>query len=806
MNTRIFSLLFLLSALFTGGLNAQNTGAIEGVVTDENNRPISNLNVGLLGTTRGAATDNTGKFTLKDVKPGSYLIGVTGVGFTEQRREIEVQAGETLSVNFEMKSRLYEMPQVNILENREGIFENVPGSVTYINREEIETIDPVSGNEVFRRSPGVHAVEEEGLGMRANIGIRGLDPGRSRSVLMMEDGIPIALAPYGEPEMYYTPAMDRMEGVEILKGSGQVLYGPQTIGGVVNYITADPPQEQSGSIALRGGEGGFFTGMANFGNTIGKTGYNVNYLRKQGDNIGPTQFRIDDINAKFKFQLNNKSNLGLKIGIYDEESNSTYVGLTQPMFDNGEYWERIAPDDRLRVRRYSLSATHNYFLSNNTKITTTLFGYTTTRNWQRQDYAYNSFDDDGNLNPPPSNFTGVIWGDESLPGGAIYMRNSTGNRNRSFEVGGAESKITSDYKLGGNKHEFTAGVRFLYERAFEQRINGSKKDAPSGVLRDDEIRTGYGTSAYIHNKFNINNRFSVTAGVRTEWFEYERDIRRGRFDGEIRDTSIVTSTGLVEVIPGAGFNYQLASKSTLFGGVHRGFAPPRIKDAISPEGEAYELDAELSWNYEIGIRSQITKGLRAEITGFYMDFSNQILPVAEFAGGGGAGLINGGQTRHAGVEGAVFLNFGEILDWKRFNILYDANITYVNAEFADDRIIEEVEVRGNRTPYAPEWLISSALTFDHHKGAGLRFTGTYISEQFTDVGNSVAASNNGRNGLIPSYYIIDATARYKVDKINTLFTLAVKNLLDERYIVTRRPQGIRAGLPRMITAGIRYNF
>lgn len=797
---------FTVLCLFIAGLTHAQTAGIKGVVTDTDNKPVPNLNVGLLGTNLGAATDESGKFTISDIKPGNYILAVTGVGFTEQRREISLKSGEIQEVAFQMHDRLYEMPHVNILANREGIFENVPGAVTYIDREEIDQINPVSGNEVFRRSSGVHVVDEEGLGLRVNLGIRGLDPGRSRSVLMMEDGIPVSLAPYGEPEMYYTPAMDRMQGVEILKGSGQILYGPQTIGGVVNYITADPPQEESGSVAIRGGEGGFFTGMANYGNTIGKAGFNVNYLHKQGDNIGPTQFRVDDINAKVKLQLNNKSNLGLKIGIYDEESNSTYVGLTQPMFDAGEYWERIAPDDVLRVRRYSLSATHNYFVSNNSKITTTLFGYTTTRNWQRQDFAYNSFDDNGNLNTPPSNFTGTVWGDESIAGGAIYMRNSTGNRNRSFDVGGAESKITSNYKLGNQNHEFIGGVRFIYERAFEQRINGSKKDAPAGVLRDDEIRTGYGTSAYLHNKFNLSNRFSVTAGVRAEWFEYERDIRRGQYDGQIRDTSLITTTGLTEIIPGAGFNFQLTPQSTVFGGVHRGFAPPRIKDAISGEGEAYELDAELSWNYELGFRSQINRGVRLEITGFYMDFSNQILPVAEFAGGFGAGLINGGKTRHSGIEGAVNFNFGKWFDWKRFNVLYDANVTYVNARFADDRIIDEVEVKGNRTPYAPELLVSSAVTFEHKKGPGLRFTGTYISEQFTNPANTIEASNNGRNGLIPSYYIIDATARYKVEKINTLFTLSVKNLLDERYIVTRRPQGIRAGLPRMITAGVKYSF
>lgn len=67
----------------------------------------------------------------------------------------------------------------------------------------------------------MHLVDEEGAGLRMNLSIRGTDPDRSRSVLVLEDGIPVALAPYGEPELYYTPSMDRMSGVEVVKAAAQ---------------------------------------------------------------------------------------------------------------------------------------------------------------------------------------------------------------------------------------------------------------------------------------------------------------------------------------------------------------------------------------------------------------------------------------------------------------------------------------------------------------------------------------------------------------------------------------------------------
>ena len=179
--------------------------------------------------------------------------------------------------------------EVTILgsEQHSKLSTNIPGSVSKVSAKQIRLLMPVNGNEVFRRVPGLNVVDEEGLGFRANIGIRGLDPDRSRSVLILEDGVPMALAPYGEPELYYTPVMDRMAGVEVLKGSGQIQYGPQTIGGVINYLTADATTTALTTVKLHGGQRGYFSGLASYGSTFGNTGQIVTYLHKRAGNLGP---------------------------------------------------------------------------------------------------------------------------------------------------------------------------------------------------------------------------------------------------------------------------------------------------------------------------------------------------------------------------------------------------------------------------------------------------------------------------------------------------------------------------------------
>ena len=614
---------------------------------------------------------------------------------------------------------------------------------------------------------------------------------------MLEDGIPVALAPYGEPEMYYSPAIDRMAGVEVVKGSGSILFGPQTFGGVINYLTPDPPALPETSLLVRSGEGGFFTGSVGYGTTMGSTGFNVKFLRKQGNEVGLLKYRINDLTSKIKIMLSERTSLGIKLGLYAETSNSTYVGLSQPMYEEGNLdFTHLSPNDELDIRRYSVSATHNFLISDNVTLSTTAFGYTTTRNWSRQDFD-NTFN-------PDRDYVRIV-GNQDVEGGALYFRDGTGNRNRTFEVLGVEPKLSYNFKMGNVTNELDIGARYLNERAFEQRVNGTVLSPQSGELKNDEIRTGRAISAYIQNAFGVTQNLSITPGVRIENYEYTRDINRLNYENvEIKNTDAVT-----EVIPGIGFNYLLEPGVAVFGGVHRGYGPPRIKDAISSQGVSEELDAEKSWTYELGTRAKVTKGIDFELTGFYMDFSNQIIPVSESAGGTGkpgASLTNGGATKHLGIETSFTLNFQRLLSTE-YEIIFNTNATYVNAKFSEDRFVksgdETINVKGNKVPYSTEILVTSSISLFTPYNFGLSVTANYIGKQYGDPLNRERGTLNGREGALESYLVLSARASYRIPTLQSLvLSMSVKNLLNERYIVSRRPQGIRVGLPRFLTVGL----
>lgn len=682
-------------------------------------------------------------------------------------------------------------------EKDNGLFQFSPGTINIISEKTLLQVQPFTMNELFRKIPGINVVDEEGVGLRMNIGIRGMDPDRSRGAHILEDGIPIALGPYGENELYYTPLVDRMSSVEVLKGSGQILYGPQTVGGVVNFLTASTPNKFLLKVKATGGTGLSFLGSVTVGNGNSKGGWYINYTRKQGENVGVLWYRINDVLAKFAYQFSSKSHLTFKANFYNELSNSTYVGLTQGMYDNGQYFERLAPDDRMNVNRYSASLVHDFKIKNNLNMITTIFGSRAAREWRRQEFS----------STIGSNFSGQMWGDSTISGGAIFMQNTTGMRYRYFDVAGIENKFSWKFATGSVKHKLEAGLRFIYEHAVEDFTRGATPTSEEGTPISYEFRNGYGLAPYLQNKIFINSKLTATVGVRGEFFWYDRNFRMLNS----KDTVLGNQNFLATIIPGVGLNYQPTHFLTLFTGFHRGFAPPRVKDAINTLGQALVIDAENSWNTELGLRLKLKNYLSAEVTGYYTYFTNQVVPISISSGNSSStGLSNAGSTNHAGVEAMLSYDLGNHLNWKKVHLILDAGFTYQVGMYASDRYVTinstQVNLRNNRLPYAPNLLLNTAISLQTTFGLDARINFNYIGSQFSDDKNTVAASNDGRIGEIPAYFTLDASASYQIPKIKTKVIFSVKNMTDNRYIISRRPQGIKVGLPLFITGGLVFEL
>lgn len=762
--------------------------SIEGVVLDPAGRGVPRARVILEPGGAVVSTDSIGTFRFDRLAAGEYTLRAQGTGFEDAEvRAVLADAEGTARAEIRFHRLAATRVQLDVIgESPEAALRETPGSAAIVTREELAARAPVDANEVLRCVPGLHVREDSGpVGMRLNIGVRGLNPDRSRSLLVLEDGLPVALAPYGEPEMYYSPPVDRMSRIEVLKGSGSIVHGPQTIGGVLNFITPDPPPQGEGAIRLMGGEYGQFTGQASWGGTREATGWYLSLLRKQGDGWRSFYYNISDLTAKLNTAVTQWQRLGFKLNAYDEGSNSTYLGLTEGQFRKDPSIN-VVPDDFLKVRRYGASVQHQWILSPDSLLISSAFGYTTTRNWRRQDF---------DRRPAAGVRYLAVAGDPQIPGGAIYLRNSSGNNNREFDVAGLDSRWTKHFGLGSRKARLEAGLRYIYEEHRDRRVDGGTRTASSGVIREDEVRHGQGLSGFVQNRLFLTPRLSVTPGVRLERYDYERHILRQPVNGFPADVDVRRGDSVMKAIPGLGAAWQALESLTLFAGVHRGFAPPRVKDAITRTGASLELDAELSWNYEAGARLQMGRHVRGEATWFRTAFENQIIPAAQ-SGGTTTTLINGGETLHEGAEFAAAGNWlGGLQSEVRYTLLAAARF-------------ENGIYRGNRLPYAPRHNLTLSQGWRHRSGFHVYVDGTRVGAQFADNAQTRAASADGTVGLIPAYWVWNAAAgrEFKRERLVVEPFITIKNLADARYISSRAPQGIQPGMFRQILAGVRCWF
>jgi Fe(3+) dicitrate transport protein len=769
--------------------------AIRGKVVDPDGEAVAGATVQLLNSLQTIFTNQQGEFDLDGVTPGQKTLRVSSKNFEPVQAAVEVPQTGSAEVSVRFAQIRAAVTSIEVLgESAEAVLEK-PGSVFVITREELRDSHPMDANELLRRIPGVVINDNSGpVSMRINIGIRGLNPDRSRAVLMLEDGVPITLAPYGEPETYYSPPIDRMSHVEVVKGSGQILYGPQTVGGVINFVTPEPPARTRAEFDVQGGQRGFFAGNGMVGGSSRdqKAGWLFNVLHKRGDGFRDFFFNIDDLQGKFTLKPADAHTISVKLGYYDENSNSTYLGLTTPMFLANPNQNPVSTDF-LKVKRMSASVAHTMAVSPNMVWSSSLYGYTTTRDWARADFDRAAV--------AGRQYWG-IFGDTSVPQGAIFVRNSALNRNRQFQVLGGQSGLSLQHQLGGIRNTLDAGVRYIGERMDDQQVEGGSFSARTGALRDDEDRFGHAFSAFLQNRFFLTPRLTVTPGVRLEHYNYERHIVRAVVSGAATNVDRRATDGVTKAIPGLGVAYQVASPVALFAGVHRGFAPPRVKDAITTSGQPLNLDAELSWNYEAGIRVQANRAVRGEFTYFRMDFQNQIIPGAQ-SGGATTTLVNGGETRHQGIESNLRVDYATLFGWG--GTLYtDVRVMHL----ADAKFTRNSLFGGNRLPYAPENTFSLLTGYRHRRGFGTQLDVTYVGSQFADNRQTVQPSNDGTVGLVPGFTLwnmnIDYTVQRERFQVRPYFT--VKNLADRVYIASRAPQGIQPGMFRQINVGLRFGF
>jgi len=722
------------------------------------------------------------------------------------------------------KTNAEELPVVEVAESVEKAA-TFSGSTSVLDKQTLERDQVFNVNEALRKAPGIYVRDEEGFGLRPNIGIRGQNPFRSTKVLFLEDGIPFNFAPYGDYDIYYHPPIERYDGVEIYKGADLTQFGPQTISGAINYLTPKVPNRPGGFISFSGGNRDYRNGHVRYGGMVNDVkgvdafGGVVDYIHKEGlGNRDNTFAEVDDVNVKSIIDIDDNNRLTLRGDFYHQDEQATF-GMT-----DAEYrllGPRYNPDKNASfiTSRWATSATFEHSFNQDVMLETSFYWSTFHRYWWRQQNQF-----------PTENQCGAAYVQDRLNGVPVNMDacNYDIGRLRLYETWGIAPTLHAKHDLFGIESHLDAGFRAHYENQYRRMIQGSAPTAREGDLKENNERYADAYSGFVQNKF-VWNDWSFTPGVRIESISYERKNLLSGVHGQ---------NSMTEILPSFAMTYTPVDEVTLFFGIHRGFAPPRVEDSVNNgTGGPVEIGPEISWNTEFGVRAKPMSGIRTELTYFHNDFDT--LTVLGTVGGADTPVAQG-QALYEGIEFMARADFADIFNWTHnpyaqiaytwlptaetkspFHCLPDsgqiaAAMTASYTKFCPDGNVFG-SAAGKRAPYAPENLVTATLGYSHTIGFDAHLEAVFVDEQFADFMNLDSAGDmplnvdnrdqlvrSGQFGKINDYVVVNFATSYKVSRDLTLYA-SVKNLFDNTYIVDR-VRGIQPGMPRLVQAGFRYEF
>ena len=670
-----------------------------------------------------------------------------------------------------------------------------------VSKSELDQFRYTDIHRIVSRIPGVYISEEDGLGLRPNIGVRGTGSLRMEKLNVMEDGVLIAPAPYASPAAYYSPTAGRMESIEVRKGSTQIKHGPFTTGGSLNYISTSIPTSKLNSVSLDIGSFGKRLMQVRSGDSMGNFAYLIELYSdkmdgfKELDGGGDTGYDKTDFMTKLRYSFSESHALEFKYSMTDELSDETYLGLTDADYsDNPLRRYRATALDEMDADHSQIMLSYAAKLNDNMSLA--IIGYSNdfARNW----YKLNKVN--GMSLSSITKPTSDEWNEFYL---LMNAENSVDDayrikaNNREYYSSG----IQAVFNVNAGNHDIQAGVRihsdemdrFQWEDRYGMQ-NGKLIMTTQATKGSDSNRidSAEATALFAEDRFTYGD-ITVTAGARYEEIVLKRDDW-GKTDPDRSETPSQRQHTMDVIVPGIGFEYALNDYQSVSVGVHKGFAPPGPGTSGVEENA---VEPETSINTEIGFKSN--KGLNSlEVTFFTNSYENLIGADTAASGGGTDEIFNGGAVNISGLE--LYLR-RILVDTGSMQIPFEMSWTNTNSEFQEsfDGFWGKV-LKGDELPYIPDNLITFNL------GLNVEKFSSNISLKKTPKMRTVAGSGRlFKSNSTDELTIIDVGMRYAFDNSVTL-SFNINNFLNDNSIAARRPYGVRPSMPRSLNIGVNYIF
>jgi Fe(3+) dicitrate transport protein len=681
---------------------------------------------------------------------------------------------------------------------------HMAGAVQVIGRKQLERNNYDDPHSVLRQVPGVFVREEDGMGLRPNIAMRGVNPDRSKKINLTEDGVLLGPAPYSAPAAYYFPMITRMTQVQIIKGPGAIAFGPQTVAGSIDLITRSIPAEPSLGIDVGVGQYGYNKAHVFAGTSSDQFGFLVEGVHvgssgsKELPNEANTGATRDEWMAKMSYLLDPHASVSneftLKLGYSQEASNETYLGLSdQDFIDDPNRRYPASNLDRMDNHRTSFALAHeaNWY-DRNIALKTTLYRNDFFRVWRKFNRLGGASAAEVLEDPTDSTnaaYYGVLTG-ETDSSGLAQDTLFIGPNQRAFVSQGVATRLRYETQARIFSQKMEMGLRLhndSIERVHSERgydmLNGDlyPDDKPAEVTTQN-VGSTYAMSLYFTDAVTWRD-LTLTPGIRFE-------VIHSLLDDQIADTE--SRRSLLAAMPGLGAYYALTKNFGLLAGAYRGFSPP-------PPGSNEDIRPESSINYEAGARFS-DRGTKAELIGFFNDYQN-LTDICTFSDGCIQSELDqqfdAGRANIYGLEAMANHN----LVWKEvtFPLSFAYTLSYGEFETDFDSIdpIYGVVVKGDQIPYLPRHQFFGQLAFEWDRLSAYGAV-TYVSQTREEAGNEPYGEVLSTEALLS----LDVGAAVDVLTWLQLYANA-RNLLDNQVIVSHRPYGARPNAPRWVQMGVK---
>uniref|UniRef100_UPI004047130A TonB-dependent receptor domain-containing protein n=1 Tax=Algoriphagus sp. TaxID=1872435 RepID=UPI004047130A len=788
MRTFCYTLFFLSFLLATANTFAQKN-VISGTILDEKKQPLAGVSVYLQGTVRGVQSDRSGTYTLKDIPAGSYQLVVSLVGFQTYTQEIILKSGTTQEIHVTLQEATLELGEVSISASRgiqgQGHLPEVEDyRINAGKKNEIIRIGELNANlamnnsrQIFAKTPGISIWENDGSGVQLGVASRGLNPNRSWEFNVRMNGYDITPDPMGYPEAYFTPPMEVVEQIEIVRGASSLQYGSQ-FGGLMNFVLRkpDPSTRFTAETVNTVGSNGLFSSFNYLGGTEGKWSYTAYFQKRIGNGWRANgAFDTNHAHVVVNYAASNRLKLGLEM-TYMTADTQQPGGLTDAQFATD-------PQQSTRNRNwfstpwYIPAVTAEYLISPKTKLSWKAFGTFAERNSVGFMRPINVEDDLGNRQVDRDYYT-------------TY---------------GSEVRLSTSYMLFGKEQSLVAGMRYFDGHIDRKQLGlstaGDALDysVPAGPFARDLDFSNTNLAAFAEQVVRFSDRFLMTGGVRLEQIQSTMQGQLNRVNGVPQFLEPITRSRSFALF-GAGAEYHITKNSEFYTNLSQAYRPVLISD-LTPPATTDIIDPELTdskgYNFDLGYRGSWTPALQFDLSYFHLNYADRIGTIAQLDPNGRVSQFrtNLGTSISRGFEGYVEVDPITAL-FKSSRVGYVhlfASLAFVDATYGDFEVtsvsngqIQARNLEGNQVENAPRKINRFGATYSYN-----RFSMTWqlsdIEEAYSDASNTVAPNAAATVGLIPAYRVQDLSASWNFWKQHSI-KAGVNNLTDARYF-TRRAGG-----------------